>query len=401
MSCSAPRPHVTLLALLALTTACAPDPPTSTPPQTADSLGIRIVTYDHTPTTPTTPFRLAADPRYRHGANPGDYAFQGVGPGRLLPDGSAVVYDVWNTELVTFGPNGTTHQVLATEGEGPGEIGCVDAIFPMGQDSLLVADPCLARATLFVGDSVARITALPRSPRLAAKGIAPPADLLMATSYGPPSDTDEWRPGHMARLDMETGALDTVASYDFMPRIPPGLQWNPVAPVGEITVATGHFVQTRSDRPQLTWRLPDGTATQIVRWQADPTRLTEEWLGPIEAEHLMEVRMHSPDLPDARIAEITRSNMAIYRASLGRPMPLFSNPFADAEGRIWLPSYKPGGEIHDVPPYAVIAPDGEWIGTVEAPPRFRILDVAGGLVLGVEQDEMDVVSVVVYELIGG
>ena len=50
-------------------------------------------------------------------------------------------------------------------------------------------------------------------------------------------------------------------------------------------------------------------------------------------------------------------------------------------------------------PYIVISSDGEWLGTVEAPLRFRILDVAGGLVFGVELDEMDVESVVVYELI--
>ena len=205
----------------------------------------------------------------------------------------------------------------------------------------------------------------------------------------------------MARFDMETGALDTVASYDFMPRIPPGLQRNPIGAVGEVTVATGHFVHTRSDRAAVTWRLPDGTVTQIVRWQAEPVLLTEEWLEPIEAEHKMSLRMHSPDLSDARIAEIAKGSMAAYHASIGRPMPLFGSPFADAEGRVWLPSYKPGGELHSVAPYTVIAPDGEWLGTVEAPPRFRILDVAGGLVLGAELDEMDVESVVVYELVEG
>ncbi len=36
------------------------------------------------------------------------------------------------------------------------------------------------------------------------------------------------------------------------------------------------------------------------------------------------------------------------------------------------------------------------LGQVETPPRFRILDVAGGLVLGVLRDEMDVENVVVY-----
>ena len=203
----------------------------------------------------------------------------------------------------------------------------------------------------------------------------------------------------LARFDMQTGALDTVASFDLMRRIPPRLQWNPIGAVGEVTVATGHFVHTRSDRAEVTWRLPDGTVTQIVRWQAEPALLTEEWLAPIEADHLMEVRMHDPGLSDAQIAEVTRQNMAAYHASIGRPMPLFGSPFADAKGRVWLPSYKPGGERHSVPPYTVIAPDGEWLGTVEAPPGFRVLDVAAGLVLGMEVDEVDVERVVVYEFV--
>lgn len=391
------------IALLGQLAACAPDTPpstlTQTPPHIADSAGVRIVTYDHAPTIPA-PFRLAAEPLYRHGASPGDYSFQEASVGRLLPDGTAVVYDQWNVELVAFSPDGTTHHVLAAEGEGPGEVTYVDAILALGQDSVLIADSNLARTTIFVGDSVARITALPRSPNLDIEGIAPSGELLLATSYASFSDSEAWRAGHMARFDMETGALDTVASYDFMPRIPPGIEWDPIPAVGEVTVAGGHIVQTRSDRPEVIWRSPDGTATQIVRWQAVPALLTEEWMQPIEAEALMEVRKHSPNIPEATITAITRQNVGIYRASIGRAMPLFADPFADAEGRVWLPSYKPGGERHSVPPYAVIAPDGEWLGRVEVPPRFRILDVAHGLVLGMEVDEMDVESVAVYEVVG-
>ena len=392
------RTHV-ILAFLAPAAACGgdPSPPAHAPPQIADTAGVRIVTYEHTPTA-EPPFRFAAEPRYRHGANPGDYAFQGAGVGRLFPDGSAVVHDAWNNELVAFGQDGATYEVVATEGEGPGEVGYVSAIFALGQDSVLVADPNRGRVTLFVGGSVLLTADLPRSSRLGVEGIGASGELLMATSWGPSTFEGEWLPGHMARFDMEAGVLDTVASYDFMSRIPPGLEWNPIAAVGEVTVAAGHFVYTRSDRAEVTWRMPDGTATQTVRWQAEPALLTREWLGPIEAERRMELRKHSPDLSDARIAEVTQRNMAAYHAIIGRPMPLFASPFADAEGRVWLPSYRPGGERHSVAPYTVIAPDGEWVGTVETPPRFRFLDVAAGLVLGVEQDEMDVVSVVVYEL---
>ena len=391
-----------ILALLAPATACVPDPSTTAdvPPHIVDSLGIRIVTYDHTPTQ-SAPFRLATQPRYRHGANSGDYAFQEVFVGRLLPDGSAVVYDPWIAELVGFSPDGTAYSVLAVEGEGPGDINYVAAIMPLGQDSLLVADPGLARATLFVGDSVARIAALPRGARLDVAGIGSSGELLLATSAGEWGFEGEWLAGHMARFDMETGALDTVASFDFWPRTPPGMQWNPIGVVGEVTVATGHFVQTRSDKSEITWRLPDGSVTQIVRWRAEPPLLTEEWLGPIEAAHRLGVRMHFPDIPEDQIADRTRREMAAYHASLGRPMPLFASPVADAEGRIWLPSYRPGGELKSTPPYTVLAPDGEWLGTVEAATALRILDVAGGLVLGVERDDLDVESVVVYELIGG
>ena len=90
-----------------------------------------------------------------------------------------------------------------------------------------------------------------------------------------------------------------------------------------------------------------------------------------------------------------------YERSVGRPLPQFSSPLADAEGRVWLPSYRVSRGPTDRPPYTVIAPNGEWLGVVEAPPTFRLLDVAGGLVLGVELDDMDVESLVVYELVGG
>ena len=387
--------------VLMMAAACGGDIATTAgaPVQVEDSAGVRIVSYEHTPTTPPA-FRLSAEPRYRHGAHPGDYAIQEVSAGRLLRDGSAVVYDQWNVELVVLGQDGATYDVLAAEGEGPGEVGHINALFTLG-DSILAVDLNLGRMTLFAGDSVARTTNVRVPTYLGVKGIGSSGELLLATRWGPSSFEEPWLRGHMVRFDARTGDADTVASYDFMPRIPPGLDWDPIRALGEVTVAAGQFVHVRSDRAEVAWHLPDGTLAQIVRWPAEPTLLTEQLLEPIEAEHRKSVRMHDPDLPDARIAQVARANMAAYRASIGRPLPLFSAPFADDEGRVWLPSYQAGGELTAVPPYTVIGPDGVWLGTVEAPSGFRILDVAGGLVLGVELDEMDVESVVVYELVEG
>lgn len=367
------------------------------PVQIEDSAGVRVVEYiDVSQVEPS--FALAEEPVYRHGANPGDYGFQGINAGRLFPDGSAVVADLENGEVVVLSLDGTTHEVLARQGEGPGEVIYPYSMFVLGQDSVLVPDNRLSRLTLFAGYSVAHIASLPRSGHLGVAGIGSSGKLMMMNRVPSRSLGDleeEWLAGHMSLFDTETGVLDTVASYHHWPRTPPDVPWNPIAAVGHVTVANGQFVYTRSDRPEITWRLSDGTVTQIVRWRAEPVRLTEKLLEPVEAFERMTNQIIYPHLPDSRIEEYTREGMSWYRAMVGQPLPLYGSPFTDAVGNVWLPSYRLAYP-EEGSPYTVISRDGEWLGQVETPPRFRILDVAGGFVLGVLRDEMDVENVVVY-----
>ena len=393
------RYHSTLL-LSACIAACGGDSSRSSDIQVQieDSAGVRIVEYVAVPEV-EPPFAIAAEPVYRHGARPSDYEFQGINVGRLFPDGSAVVVDRENSEVVALSPDGTAHELLARRGEGPGEVIYPYSMFVLGQDSVLVPDRRLSRLTLFVGDSVAHMASLPRSGHLGVAGIGSSGELLLMNRvpYGSLAGLpeEEWLAGHMSMFDTETGVLDTVGSYDHWPGLPTGLPWNPMAAVGEVTVAAGQFVYTRSDRPEITWRLPDGTVTQILRWRAEPVRLTEELLEPVEAYERMSNQVSYSHLPGSRIEEISREGMSWYYAMIGRPMPLYGSPFADADGNVWLPSYRLA-HPQEGSPYTVISSDGEWLGQVETPPRFRILDIAGGLVLGVLRDEMDVENVVVY-----
>jgi len=370
--------------------------------QITDSAGVRIVQYAGVPEV-DPPFAIAEEPIYRHGANPGDYAFQGINAGRLFPNGSAVVSDRSNSEVVVLSPDGATYEVLAGPGQGPGDVTYVYSMFVLGQDSVLLADPRLVRLTLFVGDSVAHMANLPRSSSLSVAGISSASEVLLANRTPSRSLSGletEWLAGHMVRFDAEAGVVDTVASYDHWPRLPPDVPWNPIAAVGEVTVAAGQFVYARSDRPEVIWSRPDGTVTGIVRWRAELVRLTEELLEPVVAFEREINRALYPHLPDSRIEDNTRQAMGWYRAMIGQPLPLYNHPFADADGNVWLPSYRLAYP-DEGSPYTVISPDGEWLGQVETPPRFQILDVAGGLVLGVLRDEMDVENVVVYELVGG
>ncbi len=394
------RSHSTLILSAALL-ACGGDtePTRDTQVQITDSAGVRIVQYLGVP-EPNPPFTLAAEPIYRHGANPGDYIFQFVEAGRLFPDGRAVVAD-WYSEVVVLSPDGTTHEVLARVGEGPGEVISPHAVFVLGQDSVLVPDDRQSRLTLFVGGSVARVVSLPRAQHFGVAGIGSSGELLLwnRTPYRSWVDIEEeWLAGHMTLFDTETGALDTVASYDHWPRDRSGQPRPIIRPVGEVTVAAGRFVHTRSDRPEITWRLPDGKLAQIVRWRPGPNLLTAELLEHGEAYNRMIGRMNY-GASQARLEEIIQEDMSRYRAMIGQPVPLFGSPFADADGNVWLPSYRPAYP-EEGSPYTVISPGGEWLGQLETPPRFRILDVTGGLVLGVLRDEMDVENVVVYEMVG-
>ena len=367
--------------------------------QVEDSAGVRIVEHGAVADA-EAPFRFAAEPRYRHGAGPGDYAFQRIHPGSLFPDGSAVISDVLNEELVVLNPDGASHELLAGPGEGPGDVGYVGATFALGQDRVMAVDFDLRRVTIFDDGAVERTVDIRRTDGLGVAGIASSGELLMSSASFRSGFEEEWLRGHMARFDMETGALDTVAAYNWVSRPPEGLRWNPIGASGMVADAAGHFVYARSDRPEVTWRRPDGTVAQIVRWLAEPAPLTEELLEGIEAGLREGNQMANPGASEADVDRMTNNDMSTYRAVVGGPMPLFTFPVSDSKGRVWLPAYQPGARTEGAPRYTVVSADGEWMGTVEAPPRFRILDVADGLVLGVQLGEMDVETVVVYELEG-
>ena len=240
-----------------------------------------------------------------------------------------------------------------------------------------------------------------RTDGLGVLGIGSSGQLLMATNSFMPGFEEDWLPGHMARFDMDTGALDTVASYDLLSRPPPGLRWSPAGAGGMVTSrlrpvrlrayrqAGGHPASARRHRdPDRALAGRAGTPGRGVASGAS---------GPDSGRA---TRMASPGAPDAVIERMTGEDMAVYRAGTGGPVPLFTIAFGDAAGRVWLPSYRPGDRSEGAPGYTVVSAGGEWLGTAEAPPGFRILGAAGGLVLGVHRDDTDVESVVVYELAG-
>ena len=324
---------------------CAPgvrqafdQPQLPTPVISEDSAGIRIVDYAGAPDV-QAPFRFSAEPLYRHDNNPGDYRLRYVSAGALLADGSAVVADAYTNELIVLSQDGTPPEVLARRRAGPGDYYSVDGVYvvggdsvmvpgrdlgavtfsvsgvyALGRDSIMVADRQPGSVTLFVGGSVARKVEAPIDFHLDMRGVGSTGHLLLATGTINRGFEEEWLPGQMARFDMDTGALDTIASYDHQSRPPSGMFRNPIGARGWVRVSNGKFVYTRSDRPEIIWRQPDGTVTQIVRWQADPAPLAEESLEGVEAAF----RAHQSEGQPQRVGCRYRADDGVRHGPLSR-----------------------------------------------------------------------------------
>lgn len=368
-----------------------------------DSAGVRIVEYAGTPEVRA--LALADEPVYTHGTGPDDYPFASIAGSVLYPDGSAAVFDWRNREIVLLGPDGTFRDVLGGTGEGPGEVSQYGNIRLTGRggDTLLVEDDWHYRLTLFAGGEVAWTGRPPMGDAVAgltATGIDGSGRVLMASILKPTAPDnfrafeEPWRPGHLVRYDPPTQRADTIARYDWL-ESSDNESLGAMDHSGEVGVAGGEFVYGRTDIPQLAWRRADGTVRQIMRWQPDWILTSEENWEPFIT--CMRTYLHTllgPSATEERIEE----NWARWDYDPAGTYPLFDRMHSDDEGRLWLENrWQPACYPRRL---TAIGPDGTWLATFEPPEDFLLLDIAGGRVLGRVTDEMDVQSVVVFNLVG-
>ena len=106
----------------------------------------------------------------------------------------------------------------------------------------------------------------------------------------------------------------------------------------------------------------------------------------------------NPNIADERVGQILKQQRDLFRLETETPYPLFMEIQGDGEGGVWLSDYAAVDRDLGVRGWTLIAADGEWRGHVILPERFRLLDVRGNRVLGVQLDSLDIQSVAVYEL---
>ena len=369
--------------------------------QIRDSAGIRIVEYAGTSDS-TPPFRFSDEPLYRHGGRPGDYRFHYISStwprqGRFLPDGGAVISDAENDEVVLLGPDGALAGVLARRGEGPGEVRSAMPLV-LSRDSIVVHDGWNRRFTLFVDGALAATYGAHRADNLQMLGGDGAGGVLMFTESYSASPNAGWVHGHMVRYDFRAAALDTIGSFRVFHHSP-GQYDNPFETYGTATAVAGHFVTGNTAVPELTWRRPDGSVAQVLRWTSEPAYPTREhWDQFVDFFRKSYERQPGASAEMAREAALRLAER--YRLEPDKLLPLYRGSLADSEGRLWLEEYEPGNRHEGVFRLTVIAADGTWLGTVTAPERFIFLDATTDRVLGRVVDELGVQHAVVYGLVG-
>ena len=385
-----------LVVLLACLAACASPSAARDAYTVRDSAGVRIVDYR---ALPAATLALADAPTYVHGSRQGDFLFTTPWLGALQADGSALVWDAGSGDLVHLSATGELLPTVARRGRGPGEVQHVSTLLAVGRDTVLIEDDANGRFTTVVAGTAVTTVAMGELDALRMSlgvvGRDAAGRLLLGTSGFNSRFEEPWLQGHMVVFDAASRQLDTVGTYDFVAKVDPSRPANPFPTVGTLGAAGGRFVVGRTDHPELRWIRPDGSVAQIVRWPATPTPATDGLLAAYLDDLRTMLRRANPDMSAAEFDRFFDEQAARFALPAGTPLPLWLRLTGDVEGRLWLAEFTPTPR-RAVPRYTVLDADGQWLGTVTMPPRFRLLDANATAVLGVQRDEDDVEHIVVY-----
>lgn len=353
-----------------------------------DSAGVRIV-ENGLLSDGRIAFRLSDDPVYRIGWADGDYQFDGIASGGLLPDGSAVIGDRGSGQVIVISASGTVRQVFGGNGEGPDEIGMLSSVRVLHPDTVVVEDDGNGRFMLFHDGLLVKSLRVEDDfggYGLISIGTDDRHGLLMTTSMIRANVDEPWLQASIVRKDLISGSLDTIAQFDFLQNVSE-TNGNPFAAQGVVGVVEGAPVVGRNDKPEIRKLNPDGTVAMLIRWQGERIPYSDSIWTIYETGFRQQSFMASQ-----RMEELLRKQ----KDGAGDPLPYFRRIAGDARGNAWVGEYS-------VDPmnrrrYEVFAPTGEWLGSVEIPTRLTIMDIGIDRLLGVQRDELDIEAVVLYGL---
>ncbi|MDE2803660.1 MAG: hypothetical protein OXN18_00790 [Gemmatimonadota bacterium] len=302
------------------------------------------------------------------------------------PDGSLVVGDGGSREVRLFSATGEFLGSFGGQGDGPGEFRSLQAIDNAG-DTLLALGR--GRVTVAAPDlTVVRTFSLaPFTNNL--HYLSGGAILTESYSPGPQGNVPNEVNRHAEPLilfDLEGVRIDSIGETR-------GTESYAYARDGMVAGAPPLFGKT-SHIAVLGQRIFRGSAITMQVEELDMTG------SPVR---ILRIPGYPLDLSDAQVAAERDARLGRFRpgsTSVFRRLaedlpdattrPAYSEILVDPSGAIWLELFRGESEQEQPREWLVLDADGTWLGTVEVPRRFTVMEIAMDAVLGVREDELDV-----------
>jgi hypothetical protein len=368
-----------------------------------DSAGVVIV-ESYAPAWAGVGWTVAQPPLLELGVveGPAEYQFTSIEGVVRLPDGRIVVADGGAREIRWFDGEGRFLSSTGRRGDAPGEYRQINALGYGPGDSVWVYDYRNRRFTILTADGeLARTMTLgPTLSNVAAVGRLADGSFVVreywsaAAMHSPEIRLGLSRdPAAVARISADGSELDTLGLF-------PGREVFIGTEGGRGVMSAPLFARTTSaavlgsdavvgDQETFEFGLyaADGSLRRLVRLpqmdlslsESDIERATEERLAaePPGRRAMWRAHLEAMAVPETRPA-------------YGRLLP-------DAAGNLWVagssfPSQEPAV-------WLVFDRDGQLLGPVSVPRRFRVQAIGGDWLLGVWRDEIDVERVRLYSLV--
>jgi hypothetical protein len=379
-----------------------------------DSAGVTIIESVAPAWTDAERWAVAPEPLLRIGVADGDESYVLHAPShvRRLSDGR-VVFGNAGTELRYYDAQGRYLRTVGRRGDGPGEFRSILAIEPFCGDSLLVQDS-FERLSIFDGQggfvrTIRLSHDLPREGALADRIIPQPRPPAL---IGRLNDGTllfrRYAGSHPATVD-EGRYQDTVLVVHY------AADGQPLHGVAALGGVVQHRVTVGARR--FAFNLPFArnavvgvhgselfTGTQesfeVIAWSAsgEPRRIIR-LLRPNQPVTREDVRAFEEQLAETNRAREESGADLVTRPALPYPatMPAYGALRVDREGNLWVRAYAPNPS--EETPWHVFAASGSYLGELLLPGgRFTLHEIGASHVIGVERDDLDVASIVVYDL---
>lgn len=377
----------------------AGDTPADAASTVRDSAGVRVV-ENARPEWPDDGGWTVGDPTLTIGGGADDDLFSVAGAA-LLPDGRVAVAVAGTSQVRIYGGDGSLERAWGGAGDGPEEFRLMARMGRAGGDTLWVHDYGHSRITWLDPDD-GFLGALTLAPALSAgmvTGRRSDGSFVMGQMWGtpPPGETV---PEGLARdpaayvaYGADGAPLDTLARV-------PGREVMHRREGERMTMGSVPFAHHASDA-LLGDDLVVGDQVSRSFQVRGPAGVISvvRWTGGSLALGATDVR----DWTEAAVADAPESERPSVRAwytDLPWPetRPAYGRFFPDPTGALWVADYAARGEPSR---WEIFDAQGRWLGGVEMPSGFRLLEVGPDHVLGVVKNELDVERVELRPLVRG